>query len=377
MVVLPHSSVAVKITVTLPVAPHSSLNEEKSLLHVTFPQASLAEASPFEPSQIENSDKLPKPSHSTVSFLAGSLIDGARLSSMVNVAEVVVVFPQASVAVKITVALPVFPHSSLNSVKSFVHVTFPQASLASAPPLSASQAFNSESLFGPHSFVASEAATSSVGAVLSVSENVAEVVAVRPQASVAVKVTVALPVFPQPVNPVKSLLHATPPHKSLAVAPPLSASQASSAPVVPSHSAESSDAGVSIVGGVVSSMVNVAEDVEVLPQSSATVNITVAVPVAPQPLLNEVKLLLQETLPQSSLASAPPFKASHAFSVSRFPAPAHSIITLIADAKMEGSFVSSTVKMPVEVAVFPQSSVAVKIAFTTEVAPQANVCVVS
>ena len=43
------------------------------------------------------------------------MIDGAVVSSIVNVAVVVLVLPQASVAVKITVAVPVAPQSSLNA----------------------------------------------------------------------------------------------------------------------------------------------------------------------------------------------------------------------------------------------------------------------
>ena len=41
-------------------------------------------------------------------------------------------------------------------------------------------------------------------------------------------------------------------------------------------------------GLVVSSIVNVAEQVLMLPQSSVAVNVTVALPVAPHPLLNAV-----------------------------------------------------------------------------------------
>ena len=53
------------------------------------------------------------------------------MSSMVNVAVVELVLPQASVAVKVTVALPVAPQSSLRAVKSLDHVTPPV--ICSAP----------------------------------------------------------------------------------------------------------------------------------------------------------------------------------------------------------------------------------------------------
>ena len=54
---------------------------------------------------------------------------------MVNVAEVVEEFPHSSVAVKMTVSLPVPPHELLNPLELFVHVTVPHSSLAVAPPL--------------------------------------------------------------------------------------------------------------------------------------------------------------------------------------------------------------------------------------------------
>ncbi len=59
-----------------------------------------------------------------------------------NVAVVGVAFPQASVAVKITVADPVCPQPSLSVVKLFVQVTAEQLSVAAAPPLEANQACN-------------------------------------------------------------------------------------------------------------------------------------------------------------------------------------------------------------------------------------------
>ena len=53
---------------------------------------------------------------------------GASLSTIVNVAVVLLLKPQASVAVKVTVAAPVAPQPSLNSTKSLLHVTPLQAS---------------------------------------------------------------------------------------------------------------------------------------------------------------------------------------------------------------------------------------------------------
>ena len=143
LLLLPQSSVAVKVTVAAPVAPQSSLNPSKSLLHVTPLHASDAIAPPLLASHASKSAALPAPSHSTVAFIASTSMDGSVLSSMVNVAVVALLLPQASVAVNVTVAAPVAPQSSLNASKSFVHVTSLQPSEAIAPPLLASHASRS------------------------------------------------------------------------------------------------------------------------------------------------------------------------------------------------------------------------------------------
>ena len=56
------------------------------------------------------------PSHSTVSLSAAVSMLGLVVSSIVNVAVVVLALPQSSVAVNVTIALPVAPQSSLNAV---------------------------------------------------------------------------------------------------------------------------------------------------------------------------------------------------------------------------------------------------------------------
>ena len=95
-------------------------------------------------------------------------IDGFVVSSIVNVAVVVLALPQSSVAVKITVAVPVAPQSSLKATKSLLQVTVLQLSVADAPPWLLSHAFNASMLPMPsHSTVESEAIISSVGAVVS------------------------------------------------------------------------------------------------------------------------------------------------------------------------------------------------------------------
>ena len=73
----------------------------------------------------------------------GSVTKGAVVSSIIKIAVVEVAFPQSSVAVKVTVADPVAPQSSLNTSKSLLQVTFEQLSEADAPPLESNQAFKS------------------------------------------------------------------------------------------------------------------------------------------------------------------------------------------------------------------------------------------
>ena len=68
---------------------------------------------------------------------------GAVVSSMVNVAIVVAVRPQPSVAVKVTIVEPVAPQLSLNPEKSLDQVILPQLSEATAPPLLFNQALRS------------------------------------------------------------------------------------------------------------------------------------------------------------------------------------------------------------------------------------------
>ena len=86
------------------------------------------------------------------------MIVGFVVSAMVNVALVVLVLPHSSLAVNITVALPVAPHPSVSAVKLFVHVTLLHASLADAPPLEANHAVNAAPFPDPsHCTVISDA----------------------------------------------------------------------------------------------------------------------------------------------------------------------------------------------------------------------------
>ena len=84
--------------------------------------------------------------------------------------------------------------------------------------------------------------------------------------------------------------HLTPLQISLALAPPFDANHAASCAALPapSQSTVLSFASVSIVGAIVSMIVNVAVVLVALPQESVAVNVTVALPVAPQPSLKPV-----------------------------------------------------------------------------------------
>ena len=154
---------------------------------------------------------MPEPSHSIVKSEASVSMLGDVVSSIVNVDVVVDSLPQSSVAVNVTVALPVDPQSSESAVKSLLQVTPEQTSLAEAPPFEFNQACKSTSLPSPsHSTVVSEASTSTLGDVVSAIVKVTVVVDSFPQSSDAVKVTVALPVAPQSSeSAVKSLLQVT------------------------------------------------------------------------------------------------------------------------------------------------------------------------
>ena len=89
------------------------------------------------------SSTFPLPSQSTVKLVATISIVGGIVSSIVNVAVVDAEFPHPSVAVKVTVAEPVSPHSSESSLKLFDQLTAEQLSVAVAPPCVANQLLRS------------------------------------------------------------------------------------------------------------------------------------------------------------------------------------------------------------------------------------------
>jgi hypothetical protein len=117
-------------------------------------------------------------------------------------------------------------------------------------------------------------AVGTTGAVVSLTVNVAEVVAEFPQASVAVKITVTA--AEQSAEMVEKLfVQVTSEHVSVATAPPLLASQSVIAVPfpVPSHSTVRFEACVVITGGVTSSTLIVWVAVVVFPQTSVAVQV--------------------------------------------------------------------------------------------------------
>ena len=107
-----------------------------------------------------------------------------------------------------------------------------------------------------------------------------------------------------------------------------------------SHSTvTSAGAGVVKVGAVVSLILKVADEVDVFPQSSVAVKITVA-GVVPHESVSEVKLLVQVTAEQLSVATAPPLDANHELKVVVFPDPSHSTSILVACVVISGAVVS-------------------------------------
>ena len=93
LLLLPHSSVAVNVTVAEPVVPQSSLKPVKSLLQITPLHASVAVAPPLLSNQVFNASKLPMPSHSTV-WSEAAVTSGAVTSCTVTICSHMDSFPQ-------------------------------------------------------------------------------------------------------------------------------------------------------------------------------------------------------------------------------------------------------------------------------------------
>src|SRR5688572_17569700 len=87
----------------------------------------------------------------------------------------------------------------------------------------------------------------------------------------------------------KLFVHVTFPHRSLAVAPPLTDSQfcKTSCGLIVVHEMVLSCACTSIEGPVASFTVSVATEVVIFPHSSVAANVTTVLPLCPHPLLND------------------------------------------------------------------------------------------
>ncbi len=211
----------------------------------------------------------------------GQPITGAVVSSVVKVAVVELKFPQASVAVKVTVSDPLAPQASLRPVLSLVQVTPEHPSEASAPPLSANQAAKAPegSDVPSHSTVLSDAATSIVGSVVSTIVKVASRVMALLLESVRVKVTVSVPVAPQSsLKPVLLVVMVTDPQLSIPEKVLFNQLLNSVVFPEPSQATVKSLGGVTQVGSSVSFTVTLKLQVAVFPAPSVTTNVLVVVP---------------------------------------------------------------------------------------------------
>ncbi len=129
VVLLSQSSVTVNVIVVTPVSPHRSVEGAvaKSLTIVKVPEQSSSAVAEFN--QLFITAVFNPSAHSKVRS-TGSDISGLVVSSMVKMAEVVLVFPQSSVAVKITSTFPLVPQvvvksprKSLDQVMGSLHAS--------------------------------------------------------------------------------------------------------------------------------------------------------------------------------------------------------------------------------------------------------------
>ncbi len=219
---------------------------------------------------------------------------------MVITATQLVVFPQASVEVKVTFTDP--SQSAGNCpLKSLVILTSPHTSVPSADN---NQAFINWSLpMAPHSKLKLDGQVI-IGAVVSSIVKFPTPVVSLPQSSVTVNMNVCLSEVPQPeVVLFKMTSVVISPHSSV---PETVANHVSSAAVfpAPSHSTVVS-AGVLISGAVVSSKTTEEMAVEIFPQSSVIVHRCGVLVASPQITIASNSSTVQLTSPQSS--SATPF----------------------------------------------------------------------
>jgi len=193
---------------------------------------------------------------------------GLVVSCTLNVAEVVEAFPQASVAVKITVTAA--EQSLLSALKLLVHVTAEQASVAAAPPWLFNQSLSAVVLPDPsHSTTMFEAWVLITGAVTSWTLMVCVAVDELPQASVAVHVRVI------EYEPAHSPCVVASAKVSVIALPQASVAVAVANCGVAGQLIVETAGNSAITGAVVSSTLMVCVAVDALPQASVAVHVLV------------------------------------------------------------------------------------------------------
>src|SRR6266496_4014426 len=339
--VLPQASVAVNVLV----CDWAQVPLTGPSLEVTVgvPQASVAVADPSAAS-IAPDDGL----HPGVNVVPVAVIAGGVLSLVhVTVLEAVAVLPQASVAVHVLVCdLAQLP---LTAPSTGVSVNVPQASVAVALPRAASIAADD----GLHPRVNVVPVAVITGGVAAADQLIVlDVVAVLPQASVAVNVLVCdwaqVPLTGPSLDVTVGV-----PQASVAVADPSAASIAADDGLHP---------GVNVVpvavitGGVLSPVhVTVLEAVAVLPQASVAVHVLVC-DLAQVPL-TAPSTGVRVNVPQASVAVALPRAASIAADVGLHPR-----VNVVPVAVITGGVAAADQVIVLDVvAVLPQASVAVNV----------------
>jgi hypothetical protein len=198
----------------------------------------------------------------------------------------------------------------------------------------------------PHSMVLTTTGQVTTGAVLSCTVIVALQLAELPQSSVATHVRVTLNSWghnPEAVISVK-VISTSPSHASVAVADPKE--------IAGPHSTGLTTTGHVMTGDVVSCTTMVALQVAALPQSSVAVQVRVNVYACPQfPAMESVMNVKLTTGSQSSVTTGVPKVGSAPQSIGEITI-AHMI---------SGGVLSTTSMVCTQVAVFPQSSVAVQV----------------
>jgi len=209
---LPHASEAVKVTV---MQPQVGSVIWQLLDHVILLQASEATAPPCDASH-ELNPLWHEERQPTVSFLAAVVMVSEPVTQ--NEADVVEVFPHLSVAVNVTSTQPQAGAETWPPLLD--HDTVPQLAVAEAPALEASHALNSVLTLPEQLTEVLWAGVLITGGVVPLTFMAASVVAVFPQASVAVKVMETDELQAAGKEPLKLFDQLTFPQLAVAVAPP-------------------------------------------------------------------------------------------------------------------------------------------------------------